>query len=138
MSPRKDVDYAILSTSNQEDLTPKPLSPQPALARGDATAIYRVYVYSTLAIALNLSITVFLLLLVFIPFHLTSQGLLSGDLKTLYTTSITVVATICTKASVGQIRALWLMRVGHHLRSGHGISITDPHMAHRRRHCFPH
>lgn len=78
------------------------------------------------AVVLDVLIVVFLVVVVFVPVRLTSIGPLSGDDRTLYVTSVTVLATMCTTFFMHVIRELWLRKVDVHLHSGAPLPLVDP------------
>jgi hypothetical protein len=79
-----------------------------------------------LAIVLDIFIVAFLVVIVFVPIKLTAVGPLSGDNRTLYVTSVTVLATVCTTFFMHCIRDLWLQKVDIKLRSGTVLPTLDP------------
>ncbi|KAK5053786.1 hypothetical protein LTR84_001748 [Exophiala bonariae] len=77
-------------------------------------------------VALDILIIGFLVAVVFTSIKLTSIGPLSGDHRTLYVTSVTVLATICTTFFIHVVRELWLQKIDTHLQSGTAIAVLDP------------
>ncbi|KAH8747828.1 hypothetical protein F5882DRAFT_490977 [Hyaloscypha sp. PMI_1271] len=64
-----------------------------------------------LALLINTIIICILSTAVFVPFKLTTFGLLSSHTKSIYVTGLTVLATICAAFSSAQIRHLWLRKI---------------------------
>jgi hypothetical protein len=74
---------------------------------GDKTKAISVW----LALLINIIIICILSTAVFVPFKLTTFGLLSSRTKSIYVTGLTVLATICAAFSSTQIRHLWLRKI---------------------------
>lgn len=70
------------------------------------------------AVLLNIALVAILIVVVVVPISLTSSGSLSSLAKTLYITGITVVATLTASFTKGQIRKVWLRKVGVQLSGG--------------------
>lgn len=78
------------------------------------------------AVTLNVLIVAFLVVVVFVPIKLTSIGPLSGEHRTLYVTSVTVLATVCTTFFIHVVRELWLQKIDTRLQSGTAAAALDP------------
>lgn len=85
-----------------------------------------VHGYTVAAIALCLGIGLLLVVVVLVPIRLTSMGPLSGNMRTLYATGITVLATLYTTFLIRQLRALLLLGVDRHLKSQKSVKFVDP------------
>jgi hypothetical protein len=108
------IDNLDLASSKDPPYTPQG-GKNPPLA--SATAVEEIYVNKIksisvwFALLINSIIICILVAAVFIPFKLTTFGLLSSHTKSIYVTGLTVLATICAAFSSSQIRHLWLKRI---------------------------
>lgn len=87
------------------------------LSLNSTTAVEEIHVHKTNTISVWLGLLVNIIIIgilataVFIPFKLTTFGLLSSRTKSIYVTGLTVLATICAAFSSAQIRHLWLRKI---------------------------
>ena len=107
------IDSSNLSSS--KEIREEPDTPRPV----DKTKSILIW----LTLPLNLVIIGILVAAVFVPFKLTTIGLLSSETKSIYVTGLTALATICAAFSSAQIRHLWLRKIDGQLATP-GVDIS--------------
>jgi hypothetical protein len=87
----------------------QPRVPSRSPSRKVRSSLLAVYA----AIAIDLAVVAFLIVVVFIDIYITRPGLLSTRVHALYVTGTTIVATVIASLASGQLRTLWLGTIRH-------------------------
>ncbi|PVH75089.1 hypothetical protein DL98DRAFT_536878 [Cadophora sp. DSE1049] len=119
------IDHSNISSSEgkletQQEATTTSLASTAAIEelRGQKIKSARIAVW--VALLINIIIICILTTAVFVPFKLTNFGILSSRTKSIYVTTLTILATLCAAFSSSQIRHLWLRHVDIQLASLNG------------------